>query len=427
MWKPLYLLAFLTTFHLAMCQNRANYDEDKIAPYSLPDLLISEEGKAVKSKEDWEQFRRAEILNLFKEEIYGHVPEGSLVPKIELLESSFTTLNGKASRKQVALTFENGDRSLKVLLLMYLPIGVENPPLFVGYNFYGNQTITDDPDVIISESWVRNNDNFGITQNTGTASSRGVRSHRWAINPMLDAGFGLAAIYYGDVDPDRNDFDDGIHPFFYGNGQSMPRENEWGAIGAWSWGMSRVLDYLQQDPDTQRSKYIAFGHSRLGKTSLWAGALDSRFDVVISNNSGCGGAALFKRKFGETAAAINKNFPHWFSDAFNTYSEKEEELPVDQHLLIALMAPRPVYIASAEEDQWADPKGEYLSGHYASAVYELYGKIGLPNPEPPKVNTPIMNDIGYHMRSGKHDVTAYDWRQYIDFCAKHLLGSGSKK
>lgn len=401
-------------------QSPVNYDESTIAPFELPDPLTTSAGREIKSVKDWEQLRRPEILNLFKEEVYGHIPAGALVPKIEVMESSPAALGGKASRKQVALTFEKAGQRLQLLVLMYLPNEVDDPPLFVGYNFYGNQTIADDPEILISNAWTRNSEDMSIAENIGTQASRGKRSHRWAIDQIIDEGFGLVAIYYGDVDPDRDDFSDGIHPLFYASGQDKPKPNEWGSIGAWAWGMSRVLDYLQQDPQTQASKYIAFGHSRLGKTSLWAGALDTRFSVVISNNSGCGGAALFKRKFGETAAAINRNFPHWFSDSFNAYSNKEEDLPIDQHMLMALVAPRPVYIASAEEDQWADPKGEYLAGFHAGPVYELYGKKGLPTAEPPKVNQPIMKDVGYHIRTGKHDVTDHDWEQYIAFCKRHF-------
>ena len=177
--------------------------------------------------------------------------------------------------------------------------------------------------------------------------------------------------------------------------------------------MSRALDYFEKDKDANASKVIAFGHSRLGKTSLWAGATDQRFAGVISNNSGCGGAALSKRKFGETIAKINHSFPHWFCDNFNQYNENEEALAVDQHQLLSLIAPRPLYVASAEGDQWADPKGEFLSAYYASPVWDLYNKQGIADMQMPNVNEPIHNTVSYHIRSGKHDVTDYDWENYI--------------
>ncbi|MFW5760737.1 MAG: acetylxylan esterase, partial [Cyclobacteriaceae bacterium] len=294
-------------------------------------------------------------------------------------------------------------------------------PVFLGLNFYGNHTISADTFININQGWIRNNDDFGVVNNRATEKSRGVRVNRWPLQMIIDAGYGLATIYYGDLDPDKTnpiDWEDGIHPLFARQGQAEPDSNQFGAIGAWSWGLSRAVDYFETDDDIDNNHIALMGHSRLGKAALWAGAYDDRFSLVISNNSGCGGAALSRRQFGETIWRINNSFPHWFCKNFHTYNNNESALPVDQHMLLALIAPRPLYVASAEEDKWADPKGEFLSAFHASKVYELYGKRGLADDNMPAINQPLQDgSVAYHIRSGGHDVTDYDWEQYLKFAS----------
>jgi hypothetical protein len=415
MMSRYFLLIFICILFqsVAFAQYEPNYDESKVPVFKLPDPLKTFNGKKVKNVKKWETKRRPELLDFFTQNIYGAVPGELKITSYEVTEQSNNALNGKAIRKQIDLSFRKDNNSLDFTILMYLPKNTDKVPMFLAYNFYGNHTITNEVDIVISEAWAADNPSFGIINNQLTEQSRGVRANRWPVEKMIEAGYGLAVIYYGEVDPDKDDLSDGIQPFFYVDDQQQPADNEWGSIAAWAWGLSRAMDYFEMDEQVDASKVIVFGHSRLGKTSLWAGASDTRFAGVISNNSGCGGAALSKRRVGETVWRINRSFPYWFCQNFKNYSKNEEALPVDQHELIALIAPRPVYVASAEDDQWADPRGEFLSALYASPVYKLYGKKGITQNEMPEVNQPIQNTVAYHIRTGKHDVTDFDWEQYI--------------
>jgi hypothetical protein len=393
-----------------------NYDESKIPAYRLPDPLVFNNGIKVTDKKEWIK-RRDELFRIFENEVYGISPiwKGKLTAtEISVKKDA---LSGKAVRKEIRLSLKNGNRELAMDILLYLPHSGKPVPVFLGYNFGGNHSVTDEPGISVTSSWMRNNKENGITDNRATESGRGKATSNWQINEIISRGYGLATVYYGDVDPDYDDgFKNGVHGLY----DSKPDKTSWGSIAAWAWGLSRVMDYLETNPSVDSKKVIVIGHSRLGKTALWAGASDKRFAIVISNDSGCGGAALSKRIFGETVGSINASFPHWFCENFNKYNDKEDLLPVDQHELIALIAPRPVYVASAEDDQWADPKGEFFSCLNATPVYNLLGYEGLPVKEMPAVNKPVAGTIGYHVRSGGHDVKLFDWQQYLDFADHHL-------
>lgn len=393
-------------------------DEAKVPEYKIPDVLTRFNGGKVKTAKDWYKKQRPEILQKFTDEIYGKVPGQLGIHEVKVWETSPDALNGLAVRKQLSLFFKKGDKNLEVNVLMYLPKSQQKVPVFLAYNFSGNHAVYNDPNIRLTESWVNNDPSVGIINNQVTEQSRATASNRWPVEEIIKSGYGLVTLYYGDVDPDKDDFSDGIQPFFYQENQTHPKFDEWGSIAAWAWGLSRVMDYLEKDDLADAKKVAVLGHSRLGKTALWAGATDQRFAMVVSNESGCGGAALSKRIFGETVQIINTSFPHWFCGNFKKYNDNEADLPVDQHMLLALIAPRPLYVASAEGDKWADPRGEFLAAKYASAVYELLGMEGLPVKEMPEVNHPVMGTIGYHIRSGKHDLTLYDWQQYIRFADK---------
>ncbi|MEM9142058.1 MAG: acetylxylan esterase [Bacteroidota bacterium] len=411
---------FLLMSLLVSAQFEPNYEESRVPQFQVPDPLITFDGKKIQESETWMKQRRPELLRFFTQQVYGAVPGDLDNISFTVLEKSRNALDGKAIRKQVAIRLQRKKKELVVTLLLYLPKKQKRSPLFLGYNFYGNHTVGKDPAVLVPSCWSNNNEAMGVIQNRPTDASRGLRAHRWPVEQIIEAGFGLCTLYYNEVDPDKNDLSDGLHALFYDSGQDMPQDNQWGSLAAWAFGLGRAMDYLETDRGVDGSKVVVFGHSRLGKTALWAGATDPRFAGVISNNSGCGGAALSKRQFGETVGRINNSFPHWFCANFKQFNENEEALPVDQHQLLALIAPRPLYVASAQEDRWADPKGEFLSVYHASPVYGLFGKQGITQNTMPMANTPLQNTLAYHIRTGKHDVTDYDWEQYIKWAEKFI-------
>jgi hypothetical protein len=400
----------------------ANYDEANVPPYTLPDPLTRASGERIGSAAEWTTHRRAEILRLFETEVYGRSPGRPSQMACAVTSVDPHALGGLALRKEVSAYFTGNQHGPRMDMLIYLPANARGPvPLFVGLNFRGNHTIDADSGITLSTQWMPDDEAAFIVDHRATERSRGTSAHRWVVEKVLQRGYGTATIYCGDLDPDFDDgFQNGIHPLFYAPGQSEPAPDEWGAIAAWAWGLRRAMDYFEIDPAIDAARVAVHGHSRLGKTALWAGAVDQRFAMVIANNSGKGGAALSKRVFGETVKLLNAAFPHWFCRNFRKYDDNEAALPIDQHELIALIAPRPVYIASASEDLWCDPRGDFLAALHADPVYRLLGTGGLPADEMPAADRPVMGTIGYHLRTGAHDVTEYDWQRFMDFADGHF-------
>jgi hypothetical protein len=419
-------IILLSTFAIAsslhgQAKRNVNYDETKVGSFVMPDPLVCADGTRVATAEQWRQKRRPEVLGMFEREVYGRTPAGMpAAPRFVVTSEDRHALDGKATKREVSIFFSARDEP-RADVLLYIPNARKKPaPAFVSLNFGGNHAVTNDPSIRISGHWFRNDTKKGYVDNKATGQTRGSSAERWPIEQIIARGYAVATAYYGDFEPDHADgISGGVRPLFLKQGQDRPADDEWGAIGAWAWGLSRMADWLQMQPEIDGKKLAVLGHSRLGKTSLWAGAQDERFGIVISNDSGAGGAALSKRIFGETVAILNNAFPHWFCASFKKYSDNEAALPVDQHELIALVAPRPVYIASATEDLWADPKGEFLGGKLAEPVYALFGKKGLGVDAPPPPDTSVGDSIGYHARTGAHNILLFDWEQYMNFADRH--------
>ena len=425
MWLRFAILLSIASVVVSDAQSQkfvANYDESKIPAFTLPDPLVCEDGTPVTTAEQWQRQRRPELVKLFEQHVYGRGPEACKISHREVSQKE--VFGGKAIRREVDVFFRSTEK-LGMRLLIYTPNSEKPVAAFLTLNFQGNHSVDPDPTISLNESWMRSKEET-TKNNRATEKARGVAASRWPVETIIDRGYALVTIYYGDIDPDTDDgFQNGIHGTFRDQTKDIPDGEKWGSIAGWAYGLSRALDYLETDNRIDGKRVAVFGHSRLGKTALWAGAFDQRFRMVISNNSGCGGAALSRRGIGETVGRINTSFPHWFNDNYVKYNENENECPVDQHQLIALIAPRAVYVASATADKWADPKGEFLSALGADPVYRLLGTDGLgvdvSNLQQPAPDQPLAKGvIGYHLRTGKHDVTNFDWNQYLDFADRHL-------
>jgi hypothetical protein len=392
---------------------------DLPAKAELPDPLVTLNGERVTTKEDWFKKRAPELRELFQHYMYGYAPPApeKIDAKIEREDKDY--FGGKATKKEVAIRF-GPEGTAPIHLLLVIPNKRTKPaPVFVGMNFNGNHTVVKDPTVPLPTVWVPGKEP-AVKDNRATEAGRGKDIDVWALEQTIDRGYAVATFYCGDVDPDRADKREGIQPHYYKKGQTKAEANEWGTIRAWAWGISRVVDYLVTDKDLDKGKIAVVGHSRLGKTALVAAAYDERIALAIPLQAGCGGTSPSRGKVGESVKRINTSFPHWFDDHFKEFNDAPEKLPFDQHCLIALCAPRPVLLANAEEDQWANPAGQFDVLKAADPVYRLVGASGLDAKEMPPNNKLVDSTLGYYIRPGKHSMTAGDWKVFCDFADKHL-------
>jgi hypothetical protein len=378
-------------------------------------------GKRVTTKGQWFQQRRPELKALFQHYMYGSMPPAprKIASKVERTDRQ--ALAGKATLKEVTISFGPA-RAPKIHLLLVIPNRGRGPdgtaPVFLGLNFHGNHTLLKDPAIRLPTAWVPKG-TPGSKDNRATAAGRGKEVNVWAIEQSIDRGYAVATFYCGDIDPDRPDVR-GVQPFYYKKGQTRPGPHDWGTIAAWAWGLMRAVDYLQTDKDIDRKRIAVVGHSRLGKTALLAAAFDERIALAVPLQAGCGGTAPSRGKVGESVKQINDRFPHWFDATFKEFNDKPDRLPFDQNCLVALVAPRPVMFANATEDQWANPSGQFEVLKAAAPVYRFLGAGGLEAKRMPKPGKLIASRLGYYIRPGKHSMTRGDWKLFLDFADKHF-------
>jgi hypothetical protein len=428
MRKIFLLLAVLvnTVISIAQQPNRpalvagfpVNYQEDSVGTYTLPELLVCTDGTPVTTAKQWTKKRRPELLKMVEEIQYGKMPPAPLSLKYNVFDKGTPAFNGKAIRKQVTVYLADDTANYKMNLLIYLPANTKKPvPLLLNISFSAPNQIADDSGVLVGYTWTRE----GIK----IKADQPGRFPKMDIEQFVDAGIGFATVYYGDIEPDfKGGIKYGIRGTYLKSGQTAPAVNEWGAISAWAWGLSRAMDYFEKDKQVDSKRIALQGASRLGKTVLWTGIHDTRFKMVIASISGEGGAAIARRNYGETIQHITdtSRYYYQFAPAYHSYANKINDLPFDAHALVALMAPRPLLLQTGSTDYWSDPKGEFLSAIAAEPVYKLFGKNGPGTLAMPKAGETslLMNPLGYYIHEGGHTVLPEDWALFIRYMKKFL-------
>lgn len=385
--------------------------DDLPAVQELPSLFGSfDTARTAGSVADWEGWRRAELRDRLAYYLYGYAPAQAVRVDGRSTATVDDLLPG-VRYEEVELTLGEGTAP-RVHLALYLPRGATNPPVFLALNKCGNQEVLADPRVAGTTSWI----DTAVCGATVEAS-RGGRASNWPVAEIVRRGFAFATFHESDVDPDTSadrDFSDGVHPHFVPEGRAPAVR--WGRIAAWSWGLSRAVDWLVASGRVDPARIAVVGHSRRGKAALWAGATDDRIGMVIAHQSGTGGAALSRSLVGESVQIINQSFPSWFDDVFPTFANRELRLPVDQHMLLALVAPRPLLLTDGDDDAWADPPGARGAAEAADAAWRLYGQRGLLRETDGRYS--LDTRLCWRTRPGAHFLGADDWTTFLDFAER---------
>jgi len=365
----------------------------------------------------WENVRKPELIDYYENYVFGKRPSFKPTVAYSILSVDTISIGGvKMEHTEIQADFKYRGRKMKSYYAKFLPLNIKDPIVFVGLNFFGNSTLDTLSTLTKSNHFVMKNAVVKTKGHRVTADSRGTKAYRWPLDVIVGSECGLITAHYADFDPDvYNGFLDGVHGLAEGR-VHVRKRNEWGSISAWAWGLSELQSYLELQPETKNSKTAVIGHSRLGKAALWAGITDERFDLVISNNSGCAGAAQFRTMRGEDVEKITNRFPYWFARNFQSFRGNDSLLLVDQEMLLSLVAPRALYVASASKDSWADAEGEYLSFYKSQAIYSLYDStLEIPYKYPSANESIEFGNMAYHLRAGEHEILRWDWERYILF------------
>lgn len=393
-----------------------NRDESNVRSYTLPPLLTTQDGDSVTSVKEWEAVRRTEILELFAQHQFGVTPSEEIETALEVVERDASGMKGASRRTQVRISFPGHPAVGPIRVLLNIPAKSTGPvPTVLHLGFSPNVLIVDEDGIDEGMAW--------DTRNEIKVPDRDARLvGGFDAGYFVDRGYGVALVYYGDIEPD---FDHGgkygVRSIFGADGSGRDA-HEWGSVGAWSWGVSRVMDYLESEAMVDDAQVALSGLSRLGKTVLWGAAQDQRFAMAIPMLSGEGGDAISRRNFGETVADLTnpKRFDYWFTPHYAEYAFDVDRLPVDAHMLVSLIAPRPVIQISATEDTWADPYGQWLAAKAASKVYSLYSLNGMEDETMPDPDAPVLKDMGFLLHEGKHTTLPIDLKAMADFMDKHF-------